>query len=45
MNQKVTSFRLLIGETTVGLVQQPFAAMGGDVVKSSAVLLSKFVLG
>jgi hypothetical protein len=29
-----------------GVVQQaqPFAAMGADVVKSSAVLLSKFVL-
>jgi len=25
--------------------QQPFAAMGVDVVKSSAVLLSTFVLG
>jgi hypothetical protein len=24
---------------------QPFAAMGAEVVKSSAVLLSKFVLG
>ena len=28
-----------------GLVQQPFAAMGADVVKSRAVLLSAFVLG
>jgi hypothetical protein len=25
--------------------QQPFAAMGADLVKSSAVLISKFVLG
>ncbi|GMQ35747.1 hypothetical protein Ataiwa_40210 [Algoriphagus taiwanensis] len=45
MNQKDTSFGLLIGETTAGLVQQPFAAMGAEVVKSSALLLSKFVLG
>ena len=32
MNQKVTSFRLLIGETTVGLVQQALGSMAGSVV-------------
>ena len=30
MNQKVTSFRLLIGETTVGLVQQGIAKSGAE---------------
>jgi len=39
------AFLYLYGDATGGLVQQPFAAMGAYVVKSSAVLLSTFVLG
>ncbi|GMQ35743.1 hypothetical protein Ataiwa_40170 [Algoriphagus taiwanensis] len=31
MNQKDTSFGLLIGETTAGLVQHAFGAMGVKV--------------
>jgi len=37
--------KIILKRATEGLVQQQFAAMGADVVKSSAALLSTFVLG
>ncbi|RAI83753.1 hypothetical protein LV83_04233 [Algoriphagus yeomjeoni] len=45
MNDLKSYLFLAALETTVGLVQQHLPKSGGSVVKSSFVLLSKFLLG